>query len=345
MPKKCVALDLDLTIWKGVAGEDEIEIPPEYQDFQRCLLELQKRGILLAICSRNNYDDSIQVIRDHPDMILQEEHFSSIEVNWSAKTANIEQIALDLNMGLDCIVFVDDDPIMLTVVSLVLPSVLVLNSTDKEDCMGQLYDIFSVPYLTEEDTRRTELYETEKLRKELQSQCSTFDEFLDKLQMKLTIKLAALDDVDRLHQLFQRVNQFNLTTNRPDRDEVENAIEDVDFVFYTLQVKDIFGDCGLVGTAITYSGLQYWEICDFLLSCRVLGRTIEYEFLAEIIKDAIEDGAEKVWGFYIPTKKNTPAKEFYKECDFEQSSRDKSIWKLDLKHRQVFNNSRFEVIR
>ncbi|MFW9769545.1 MAG: HAD-IIIC family phosphatase [Candidatus Thorarchaeota archaeon] len=342
--KKCIVLDLDNTLWGGIIGEDGIEgiklgnAAPgiEYLDFQRSLLSLYNRGIILAICSKNNYDDAIKVFQEHPFQILKEEHFAAMRINWQNKATNIAELAKEINIGLDSMVFFDDNPVERSIVSQAHPEVLVVdlpkNPRLYRETLENL-DVFDVLSLTKEDMVRGEMYAGKRKRAELETSMESIEDFLRTLEMKVRIKPVDDFDTPRVVQLIGKTNQFNLTTRRYTDAEVQKFREEDSSIVYSMAVTDKFGDEGVVGVAIVKKKDTDWWIDTLLMSCRVIGRSVETAFLAKIVKDARADGASRIIGEYIPTKKNPPAAKVYETHGFgmpAQTEENGTTWILNL---------------
>jgi len=339
---KCIVLDGDNTLWGGILGEDGIDginlsnhgVGSEYYDFQKAILALHKRGVILAINSKNNQSDVMEVLHEHPDMMLREKHFASLQINWNDKAANLQAIAKELNIGLDSLVFMDDSPIERAWIRQSLPEVLVVDLPSDPMLYAQTLEgltDFEILSLTEEDTQRGALYATERVRHEFKKTSDNFEEFLAGLKTVLTIGVAEIKDIPRVAQLTRRTNQFNMTTHRYTDAETMEMVLSQDILVYTLRVRDVFGDSGLVGLIILKKG-EVWKIDTFLMSCRVLGRTIEQAFLNEVLADAINQGAFMTEGRFIPTAKNVLASNFYKEFGFTfvTENEEHILWQLDV---------------
>jgi len=343
--RKCIVLDLDNVLWGGIIGEDGFEriklggdpTGKAYRDFQRLLLSYYNRGIILAINSKNNYDEAVRVIREHPNMILCERNFASMKINWRDKVENMIELSNELDIGLESTVFVDDSPQERERMRQALPQVLVVNLpvSPFRHCQAlQAISDFNVLVMSEEDKRRGEMYYARRKRVELMQSKSSLEEFLKSLDMSIEVKYADKFSIPRITSLLNRTNQFNLTTRRYSQTEVEdmNARHDR-FQIYDLRVTDRFGDEGIVGVAIVRKEEKTWNIDSFLMSCRVIGRKIETAFLAKIVKDAKMSGVSHLIGEYIPTSKNEPAQSFYEDHGFEriQEAENVTRWRLDLK--------------
>lgn len=328
--KKCIVLDLDNTLWGGIAGEDGFNgiklgpIPPgnAYVEFQRHILSLNQRGVILAINSKNNFEDAMEIIRKHPYMILREENFACIRINWNDKVTNMKEIAEELNIGIDSIVYFDDDPVNREYMNLNLPDVLTVNMPpDPALYVPTLLDLndFNVLKITEEDMKRGQMYHQEKNRKDFEKTASNLDDFLKQLDIKLKIKKADQFTIPRISQLTLKTNQFNLTTKRYQEEEIQKFLESDKMVVGCAQVEDKFGDNGITGVFIIKKDTKKeWTIDTFLLSCRVMGRDVEKGILGYIINKARENNVEKIKAEFIPTAKNKPIESFLPNCGFKK---------------------------
>ncbi|HXU80834.1 MAG TPA: HAD-IIIC family phosphatase [Polyangia bacterium] len=350
MGKVCKALvvDLDNTLWGGIVGEDGphgIKIGAEYpgaafRAFQRAILDLYERGVILAVASKNNPADAMEVIEKHPGMLLRPQHFSSLQISWTEKAQSLRAIAAELNIGIDAVAFVDDNPVEREHVRISVPEVYVIDLPT--DAMGYAEALRSVPVfertvLTSEDRARGALYAAERARTSLEKASGSVEEFYRSLEMSMTIGSATPGAVARIAQLTQKTNQFNLTTRRYDEQQIVDFAGRPEMGVYSCAVKDKFGDNGLVGVAITKQEGAVWEIDTFLLSCRVIGRTVETAFLAHLAEQARAAGARTLRGWYLPTKKNPPAKDFYSRHQFTAISETESgvLWEMDLAKGQI----------
>lgn len=344
LTRKCLVLDLDGVLWGGTVGEDGMEgirlqrtgNGSEYYEFQQAILRLFKRGVVLAINSKNNPDDAQQVIREHPDMVLREEHFASTQINWNDKASNMQVIARELNLGLDSIVFLDDSPTERAWVRHALPQVtaydLPADAVDYARFLRELTD-FEVLVLTEEDRQRGAMYATDRVRRELRVSAASAEDFLKSLKMEMTIGYASNMDVPRIGQLTRKTNQFNLTTRRYSDAEITAMADASDVTVHTLSVQDIFGDSGLVGVAILRRREEGRSLDTFLMSCRVLGRGIEKAFLYEVMNNTKKSGVKEIMGYYVPSSKNGLAADFLRDCGFHHVRGDGNggtTWRLDL---------------
>lgn len=325
--KKVLVLDLDNTLWGGIIGEDGIKgikLGPEYpgiayMDFQKKLLNLYQNGILLAISSKNNYEDVMEVFKNHPYMVLKEENFVAMKINWDEKENHIKEISRILNLGTDSFVFIDDSEYECERIKKTIPEVTVYNMPkDPLEISSFFEEIedFDFVNLSEEDRKRGKMYREEAKREELRISSATIEDFYYSLKMKLQIGKVTPDNFQRISQLTQRTNQFNLTTKRYTEEDIKNFYENENYRLYWARLLDNFGDYGIIATAIILKEDDSFIVDTFLLSCRAIQRTVETAFLAYILKKAKEEGIKKIKGKIIYTKKNIPARDFYKRHNF-----------------------------
>ena len=341
--KKCIIVDLDNTLWGGIIGESgvkSIHLGPTlegraFMEFQQYLYSLNIRGIILAINSKNNFSDAIDVIRNHPFMVLKESFFSAIRINWKDKVSNIKSIAQELNIGLDSLVFIDDDPVNRDMVKEFLPEVLVVDMPkDSSNYVDMIKNIncFNVLALTEEDLLKKKMYHAQKKRNELRELIPTdIETYLKMLDITVYIEEANSDTVPRVSQLTQKTNQFNLTTIRYSEEEIMHLLKRDNYRIITISLKDKFGDNGLTGLAIIkkYQKESVWFIEAFLLSCRIIGRGTEDVLLAYIINQAKEENIRYVHGRFVESEKNEQCKDYYEKNLFVRDMTNnhyKDIW-------------------
>jgi len=337
--KKCIVLDLDNTLWGGTVGEDGfdgIKLGPQlpgntYLEFQKNLKALKNRGIILAINSKNNFNDAIQVINEHPNMILRKEDFSSIMINWNNKVSNMYEIAQELNIGLDSIVFFDDDPVNRELMRTSLPDILTVElPKDSSEYVNTLHELpeFSMFEITDEDSKRSEMYAQQQTRKEFEISTPNLEDLLRNLSLELIIKKSNNFTNPRISQLILKTNQFNLTTKRYTAEEILNFTNDENIIIGCAQVKDKFGDHGITGVFIIKKlNSNEWFLDTFLLSCRIIGREIEKGILNYIINEAKKNGIKIIKSQYVRTEKNTPIQDFLPNCGFKQIN---NFWEYDL---------------
>lgn len=329
--KKCLVLDLDNTLWGGVIGEDglqgiELSTTKEgsrFRDFQKRIKDLKDQGVLLTIVSKNNEEDALEAIREHPDMVLREDDFVIIKANWEPKAVNIQNIAEELNIGLDSLVFIDDNPIERESVKRAFPE---MNVPDfpKDTSMLESFAIeiskkyFPVLKLTDEDLNKTNQYKVEQKRNEIKQKSISIEEYLESLEMKKTFRQIDESDVTRAAQLTQKTNQFNLTTRRYTESDIWNMMRSDDHQIWIGELEDKFGSYGKIILAILKLDEKTANIDTFLMSCRVMGRNIEKDFLSEIEKEMTLKGKNKIIGEYIPTPKNSVVKDFLIQNGYTQ---------------------------
>ncbi|MCC7363125.1 MAG: HAD family hydrolase [Dehalococcoidia bacterium] len=343
--RKCLVTDLDNTLWGGVVGEDGVagiqlghDFPGSaYRAVQEELLALKRRGVLLAISSKNNEADAMEVLEGHPDMVLRPRDFAAMRINWRDKHENLVEIARELNIGLDSIVFLDDNPAECAMVRAALPQVEVVNLLgDPAHFAGIVRRLthFDTLQLTDEDLRRTEMYAQGRERTAWErAHATTIEEHLRELGLVLDVAPAPDHAIGRVAQLLAKTNQFNTTTLRMPDDAVRCWATTERQGVLCARVRDRFGDHGLVGVAMWSRAGDEVTIDTFVLSCRVLGRGVERAFLAAVVDDVRARGASQVRGRFIPTAKNAPAASLFRDCGFEQLSA--TDWMLDVRESTV----------
>lgn len=343
LTRKCVVLDLDGTLWGGIAGElgiEGIQLGPsipgmEYLDFQEALLNLTRRGILLAVASKNNPDDVLPVIRNHPHMRLREEHFAAVRINWKNKVDNIRELADELNIGLNSLVFIDDNPHEREMIRQMLPEVLTVDlPTDPSryrETLEAMSD-FELLALTKEDEVRSAQYQAMHQRRAVRNAAASLEDYFQSLNISASIGIANLKHIDRLVQMHNKTNQFNLTTRRYQTADMTRFLADDAYQLYILNVRDRFGDHGLVGAAIIRANGNCWFIDSLLMSCRVMGLSVETALLHKIYEDAAHKGIETLVGEFIPTKQNQPVEDFYSRHGFSRMTEPErgQYWKLNV---------------
>lgn len=313
-PRKVLALDCDHTLWKGAVGEDGIagiEITPQYRALQDFALAKKNAGMVLCLASKNVESDVLDVFRGRDEMRLREQDIAAMRVNWLPKSENLKSLAAELNLGLDSFVFVDDSPVECAEVAANCPGVLVLRLPVDGDFPAFLENVWPLDQLrvTEEDRQRTESYRQNKERLRHQQSTTNFGDFLESLELRIDITPVRAENQARASQLTQRTNQFNLTTRR--RTEGEMAqLGAQGLECRVVEVKDRFGDYGLVGLMIFGATDGRLVVDTMLLSCRALGRGVEHAMLRELGALAAGRGLGQIELPFIPTKKNLPAKLF-----------------------------------
>jgi FkbH-like protein len=329
--KKCVVLDCDNTLWGGIVGEDGLdgiqlssnEYPGRvYYEFQMKILHLFERGVLVALCSKNNEDDVWEVLDQHPHCLLKREHLAAWRINWDNKASNMVALAEELNLTLDSFVMIDDSPVECDLLNQMLPDVTVIQVPEKSYLYPQIVfrdGLFDTLAFSAEDKDRTKLYRQEATRKAAKMEFDGVDDYLRSLELVANIHLATSQQVPRVAQLTQKTNQFNLTTHRFSEAKIREFMMDELMSVYCVSVSDKFGDSGLSGVLIARKQENNGIIDTLLLSCRVLGRGIERVFVNYCIRMLHQRWQVDSWkASYVPTKKNGQVSGFWDEAGFTQ---------------------------
>ncbi len=327
--RKCLIVDLDNTVWGGIIGDDGLDgivigqgnaTGEAHLHVQRTALSLRERGIVLAVSSKNTDEIARRPFREHPEMLLREDHIAVFQANWNDKATNIQAIARELSLGIDAMVFLDDNPVERNLVRQLVPEVAVPELPADPALYARTLlaaGYFEAVTFSEEDRKRAQLYQDNAKRATLQAQAGDVDGYLASLNMQLT--LAAFDEVGRarIAQLINKSNQFNLTTRR--YTEAEVAAAERDPSAFTLQVRlsDSFGDNGMISVVICRTQGDAWDIDTWLMSCRVLGRKVEAAVLGELVSQAKARGIKRLIGRYLPTEKNQLVIDHYQKLGFE----------------------------
>ena len=343
--RKCLVLDLDNTIWGGVIGDDGMEgiqlangspAGEAFRALQTYALACRERGIVLAVCSKNEEANAREPFRSHPDMLLREEHIAVFIANWIDKASNLRTIAETLNIGVDALVFVDDNPAERARVRQMLPEVAVPELPEDPACYAETLaaaSYFEALTISEDDRRRADFYRSNAVRSAEMRKLGSIDEYLASLDMECT--LLPFDEVGRarISQLINKSNQFNLTTKRYTEVQVAEIEHDPDAFHLQVRLVDKFGDNGMISVVIFRKAALEW-LCDtWLMSCRVLGRRVEEAILQSVVEQARAEGAEALVGRYIPSAKNAMVAEHFGKLGFSLTEREPdggSLWRLAL---------------
>ena len=336
--KKCLVLDCDNTIWGGIVGElgvqhiqlDRNNYPGRaFYDFQRSVVRLANRGVMVALCSKNNEEDVLAVLDQHPDCLIKREHLVSWRVNWEGKETNIASMVRELNIGMDSVVFVDDNPTECTRVKDFLPDITVRMVPEKTYLLPSLLDgegLFNLLTLTEEDKNRAKMYQAENMRQKSESKFASVEDFLASLELAAYIKHYSPEDAGplaRVAQLSQKTNQFNLTTRRYSETEILDFAGRPDYMVLGMNVTDKFGDFGLTGVLIAQVDGKVARMDSFMLSCRILGRNLERQFVITALQNLQEKwGVDFVVAEYLPTQKNAQVADFWDKNGLQVQSKD-----------------------
>lgn len=341
---KCLVLDLDNTLWGGVIGDDGIEgiklgqgspTGEAFLEIQKAALNLRARGIIIAVCSKNDEANAWLPFREHSEMLLKEEHIAVMLANWSDKASNLRTIAARLNIGLDSLVFLDDNPAERAQVRAELPMVAVPELPSDPALYPRMLlaaGYFDAVSFSEEDRSRSTSYQAESGRASLRAAASDMTEYLKSLAMTCGIRGFDPAGRARIAQLINKSNQFNLTTRRYTETEVE--LIELDPGKHAMQVRltDRFGDNGMISVVIADKGADAWTIDTWLMSCRVLGRRVEEAVLASLAGAARAAGAKRLIGRYIPSTRNSMVSDHYAKLGFRRIGDDQggTTWELVL---------------
>ncbi len=322
--KKVLVLDLDDTIWGGIVGDDGMEnlkigghdaIGEAFADFQRWIQMIRSWGVVLCICSKNEEKIAMEVFEKHGGMILQKDDFVKWRINWNDKAVNLAEIIAELNVGMDDVVFLDDNPAERDRIRTALPGIYVPDlPEDKMEYPAFIrsLDCFNRKELTEEDKKRTELYKDEDNRTSSQQTFASLEDWIASLNIELTFETLNETNLVRAEQLLNKTNQMNLRTRRLSREELKNWGDQKDHWVYVVKVKDIFGDNGITGL-LGFHKTDDQEIFldDFVMSCRIMGRKIEDRMLDFVIDHCRKQNGRRVHAAYLPTEKNKPVLSFF----------------------------------
>lgn len=351
---KCLVLDLDNTLWGGVVGDDGVDgiaigegdgVSEAFKAFQEYVLCLKERGVMLAVCSKNDEANAKAPFLRRAEMPLKLDDFVAFKANWEPKPDNLRQIAAELNIGLDSMVFVDDNPAEREHVRRRLPQVRVLEITDDPADYPRLLDAagwFETVAISTEDGQRTEQYQANAARQTLSDTLEDYSAYLAALQQKAVIRPFEEAWLDRITQLTNKSNQFNLTTRRLSRSEHEELARSPDVITAYVRVADRFGDNGLIGVFVGRIVNDELHIAQWLMSCRVLKRGVEQSLCNYIAARCRERGIQRLRGTYIPTEKNALVVDHYRGLGFAASGEEPdgtTHWTLDLTSFQPFVTS------
>jgi len=344
--KRCLVLDLDNTLWGGIIGDDGLNgillgngdpTGEAYLDLQKLLLQLRERGIVLCVSSKNEDSNARLPFQEHPDMVLKEGHIAIFRANWSDKASNIRLIAKSLSLGLDSIVFLDDNPAERLLVRTEIPELAVPELPDNPALYPATLisaGYFEAVNFSTEDSNRASLYQKNMELNTILENSSDIDAYLKSLQMKISLK--PFDEIGRkrIAQLISKSNQFNLTSKR--YSEIEIKQFEADKNYFTLQVRlnDILGDNGMIEIVICKIEGDTWHIDSWLMSCRVLKRRVEEITLKYIVNESSKSGAKQLLGYYIPTNRNKLVENHYESLGFckQSHSNQITVWRLDLEN-------------
>ncbi len=338
--RKLIILDLDDTLWGGIVGDvgwENIQlgghdpVGEAFVDFQKALKSLTNRGIILGIVSKNEEFVALDAIEHHPEMVLRSQDFAGWKINWQDKAQNVIDLVLDLNLGLQSAVFIDDNPVERARVRDMLPDVFVPEwPVDKMLYPQTLLNLscFDTPSVSQEDLKRAKMYTEERHRAALKNRVGSLDEWLKTLNITVNVEDFNPLNLPRTIQLLNKTNQMNLATRRMSETELVAWVEQEGHKLWTFRVSDKFGTSGLTGIISLKAENRIGQIVDFILSCRVMGRKIEETMLATLIDYARSIDLDEVYAVYLPTPKNKPCLEFWKRSGFSYKEADHTFsWK------------------
>ncbi len=330
--KKVLVLDLDNTIWGGVIGDDGFEnlkLGPDsaegmaFQNFQRVIKNLKDRGIILAISSKNNHDTAMQAFKKNKNMILREKDFSCIKINWDDKAKNIKNISNELNLSLDSFVFIDDNPVERDLVRTFLPEVTVPEIPNDPSLYSVLIldsYIFDIINLSKEDKKRAASYISNLKREKFKKKFNSTEDYLFSLDMRSIVSEFKINDINRVQQLFQRSNQFNMNTIRYDITEIKNFIKDKNVKTFQFSLKDKFTNYGIISLMVCKKKVNTIYIDNWVMSCRVLGRQMEQFVFSELLLYCKQNNIKKIIGSYTKSAKNQIVSDLYLQLGFIEST-------------------------
>lgn len=349
---KCLVLDLDNTLWGGVVGDDGPEgirigegdaVGEAFKAFQRYLLSLKQRGVMLAVCSKNDEAQALRPFTERSDMVLRRDDFVAFRANWNGKPENIAAIAAELNIGLGSIVFVDDNPFEREHVRQSLPEVNVLELSEDPADFALLLDdagLFEATAISAEDRQRTQQYRANAERVRVLESAADYTAYLRTLDQKAVIGPFDALHLDRITQLINKSNQFNLTTLRMTRSQVEELMHDGDALTACVRLTDRFGDNGLISVLAAHAAGSGYVIDLWLMSCRVLRRGVEQLLCNYLVRAAAHRGADHLIGLYRPTPRNGLVERHYESLGFDCIAREddgSTRWRLDLRSYHPFD--------
>jgi FkbH-like protein len=344
--KKCLILDLDNTLWGGVIGDDGLQnlmlgrdhpVGEAFLDFQQYVKDLQRRGVILIVCSKNDAENAKEGFL-HPDSVLKVEDFGVFKANWDPKPDNIRAAARELNIGLDSMVFVDDNPAERALVAGELPEVAVPDVGSDVSRFAEILEherYFEVAKVVEDDLSRSNYYSSNAQRSTYEAGFRDYGEFLASLEMSAEIGPFLPVYLERITQLINKTNQFNLTTRRYTSAEVEAISRDPEFVTLYGRLADKFGDNGLVSILIGHVSQRTVDLVVWLMSCRVLKREMELAMFDALVEECQSRGIRKIVGTYIRSKKNGMVAGHYASLGFsrvEGAFQDRELWQYDVPH-------------
>lgn len=354
--KKALTLDLDNTLWGGIVGDDgpeNLSIGPEtsmgqvYSEFQEYIRSHKDIGVILTVDSKNDYENAIAGL-NHPDSVLHPDDFVVIKANWDPKSKNLVDTAAELNLLPESFVFVDDNPAEREIIKTQVPGVAVPEIGEVENYIRAIdhAGYFEVTNLSADDAKRNEMYKANAQRAALEASFSDYGQYLDSLEMTGVIKSFEPVFLDRIAQLTNKSNQFNLTTRRYSRAEIEEVADSDEYIDLYGKLIDKFGDNGVVSVVIGHKNKDVLDMDLWIMSCRVLKRDMEFAMMDELVSAAKAAGLRKIMGYYYPTAKNNMVRDFYERMGFTKVSEDgegNTTWEFNLTDEYTNQNTHIKV--
>lgn len=342
--KKCLVLDLDNTLWGGVIGDDGLDGitlgqgDPKGESFlniQRWALALRQRGIILAVCSKNEEKTARLPFQQHPEMILKEEHIAVFQANWIDKASNLKNIAKNLNIGLDALVLLDDNPVERAQVRASTPDVAVPELPEDPALFSRTLlaaGYFEAVNFTQDDSKRAEQYQANSNRQKLQESTLDLNDFLNSLQMEVDITPFDATGRQRITQLTNKTNQFNCTTRRYTQSQIQAMEKNSEILTLQVRLKDRFGDNGIISVLICRNSGLEWEIDTWLMSCRVLNRRVEEAVFSDLVRRVEEHGGSTLLGRFIPSQRNGLIKNLFAKLGFQKVEKNENgtLWRFSI---------------
>ena len=354
--KKAIVLDCDNTIWSGIVAEDGLsgidmsknsKIGKIFYEIQNIIVNLSKSGVLIGLNSKNNFKDVEQVLNSHKDIILKKQFISIKKINWESKVQNLIEISKELNIGLDSLIFVDDSEFEINLVKKFLPDVKTVqvpkNLYEYPEKLNKVARTLYNFSNSLEDKKRSTMYKQQTQRNEYKKKYFNLEEYLSSLDLELKIEQNQPKVLNRLSQLSQKVNQFNLTTKRYTEKEISSFIKEKNVYVFSINLTDKFGDYGITGLSIVFHNKKKStaSIDTLLMSCRIIGRNVEYVFIDYLVKFLKNKNVKFIKSLYSKNEKNKIVKNLYTDCGFKLKKSTKKISNFEL----LINNYKFKNIK
>jgi FkbH-like protein len=341
--KKAIIFDCDNTLWKGILGEDGIcgidmsaqtKVGQIYNKVQQIAVWLSNQGVIIGLCSKNNAEDVDKVLAEHDDLKLKNENIVVSKINWSDKASNLREISQELNIGLDSLVFIDDSSFEVNLIKEQIPEILTMQvPVAIHEYPSRLLKLIERHFYLSgnlHDIEKTNQYKAQSQRIEELNKHQSLEDYLATIKIEIEIRTNDVTQIDRIAQLTQKTNQFNLTTKRYTENQIELFMNSENDRVFSISVKDKFGESGLTAVCIAHLNENIVSIDSFLMSCRIMGRKIEYAIMNYVIEACKRSGYQMIEAAYYSTNKNMPVSNFYNEFGFSEVNKDE-----DCKHYQL----------